>query len=458
MRFRVVLVCLAVLGVAASPSTIAAAPAPNAGPPGKWTRITDTNLDNIDEVGLARTSDGVLHVLWPAQSGALDNAVMHTGITPKGEVAGTQTVEGGLHSLRSPDLIVEPSGGLRTFFGATTGVNDHDGIRTASAGPDGASWTVQALRASKSQQAGEVGAALTSSGTPIFAWAISFHLYVHTGMNPTTPDLDLRTETKCCDYSPDLATDSATGETFVAWYSNATGEFGTWVQRVAPSLGEKTFVPGSAQNGNAVHPRNRTQIAARIGAPGVFVAYCGEYPECKRARLWQVGSGEPMTVGRGGDVESVGISASPGGRLWVFWQDNDSDLLKATRSNPAATKMGAIVKVKPPKGTTSLWRVAGEGSLGHLDLFSHVSTGNSIATWHTQVRPGLTLRCQGGKVINCTVSDAGDPLGGAKVTIGGKTLTSNSKGKVSVNLPPGTFVAKATKGGYTGASKRVKSK
>jgi hypothetical protein len=458
MRIRVPLVCLVLLAVAVSSPVITAAPSVAAGPPGKWTRITDTNLDNIDEVGLARTSDGVLHVVWPAQSGPLDEAVMHTAITSGGQVAGTNTVQGGLHSLRNPELIVEPSGGLRTFFGATTGVNDHDGIRTASAGPDGASWTVQTLRASNSKQPGEVGAALTSAGAPIFAWGISFHLYVHTGVNPATADLDLRTETKCCDYSPDLATDSATGETFVAWYSNATGEFGTWVQRVAPSLGEKTFVPGSAQNGNAVHPRNRTQITSRLGAPGVFIAYCGEYPECKRARLWRVGSEKPVTVGTGGDVESVGISAGPGGRLWVFWQDNDSDLLKATRSNAAATKIGAVVKVKPPKGTTSLWRVAGEGSLGHLDLFAHVSTGSSIATWHTQVRPGLTLRCRGGKVIRCTVSDAGDPVAGAKIKIGGKTLTSNSKGKVSVNLPPGTFGAKATKGGYTAATARVKSK
>ena len=458
MRFRVVLVCVAVLAVAASPSTITAAPSASAGPPGKWTRITDTNLDNIDEVGLARTSDGVLHAVWPAHFGSLDEAVMHTAITPNGKVAGTNMVSGGLHSVRNPELIVEPTGGLRTFFGATTGVSDSDGIRTASAGADGATWNVQGSRASNSKMPGEAGASLTSGGAPIFAWGTSFHLYVHTGVSPTAPDLDLRTETKCCDYDPDVATDSATGETFVAWYSNATDEFGTWVQRVAPSLGEKTFVPGSAQNGNAIQPRNRTQISSRLGAPGVYVAFCSGYPECKKARLWRVGAGKAMTAGRGGDVESVGLSAGPGGRLWVYWQDNDSDVYKATRSNEAVTKMGAIVKVKPPKGTTSLWRVAGEGSRGQLDLFAHVSTAGSIATWHTQVRPGLTLRCGGGKVINCTVGDAGDPVGGAKVKIGGKTLTSNSKGKVSANLPPGTFAATATKAGYTKARTRVKSK
>ena len=29
-----------------------------------WTRVTDTDGRNIDEVGVARTKDGVLHVLW----------------------------------------------------------------------------------------------------------------------------------------------------------------------------------------------------------------------------------------------------------------------------------------------------------------------------------------------------------------------------------------------------------
>jgi hypothetical protein len=426
------------------------------GPPGKWTRITDTNLRNIDEVGLARTSDGVLHVVWPADVGPLDKAVMHTAISPDGTAGTATTVATGLHSLGNPDVVVEPSGGLRAFFGATTGANETDGIRTATAGSDGASWTAQGPRASNSKQPDDVGAAVTSSGTPIFAWAISFSLYVHSGINSATADLDLREETECCDYDPDLATDATSGETFVAWYSNADGERGTWVQQVAPTQGQKTFVPGSADNRDAIHPLNRVQIAARVGGPGVFVAYCGEYPTCERARLWEIGSGKPMAVGRGADVESVGVSAGPRGRLWVFWQDGA--VIKAARSNPAATKTGAIVKVKPPKGTDSLWRVGGEGSLGPLDLFAHVSTGSSLATWHTQVKPGLTLRCSGGKVVGCTVSDAGDPVAGAKVKIGGKTLTSNAKGKVSVNLPPGTFVAKATKGGYTSTSTRVKSK
>lgn len=37
-----------------------------AGPPGKWTKVTglDYTGSNIDELGLARTPDGVLHVVY----------------------------------------------------------------------------------------------------------------------------------------------------------------------------------------------------------------------------------------------------------------------------------------------------------------------------------------------------------------------------------------------------------
>ena len=42
-----------------------AAPA-TAGPPGTWTKVTNfaSQAANTDEVSLARTGDGTLHVLW----------------------------------------------------------------------------------------------------------------------------------------------------------------------------------------------------------------------------------------------------------------------------------------------------------------------------------------------------------------------------------------------------------
>jgi hypothetical protein len=431
------------------------APGAFAGPPGTWTRITDTNLRNIDEVAVARTQDGNLHVVWPTEVGALDYAVKHVSVSSAGSPGMATTAVAGKHGISNPDLIVSPDGSLRLFYGATTGLNETDGIRTATAGADGGTWTDQAAPSSAANQPDSVGATLLADGTPIFAWGISFSLFVHFGFEEVGSEVDLRTETACCDYDPDLATNGASGQTIIAWFSNADGEHGTWVQTVAPSQGQKQLVPGSADDGNAIQPQQRTAISARLGAPGVYVGYCGGYPTCKRALLWRVGSGRPMTVGTGNDVEDVDVTRGPDGRLWVFWHDGTA--IRAARTNEAASRIGAIVSVKPPNGTETTWKLEGEGSLGRLDLLAHVTTPNSLAAWHTQVLPGLTLVCKGGKVVSCTVTDAGVPIAGAKVRIGGKTLTTNARGKASVDLPARRFSATAAKAGYTGAKAAVRS-
>ena len=48
----------------------------------------------------------------------------------------------------------------------------------------------------------------------------------------------------------------------------------------------------------------------------------------------------------------------------------DSGKLRATRTNAAAAKVGAVVKVSSPPGTSSMWDVFGEGSLGPLDMLA----------------------------------------------------------------------------------------
>jgi hypothetical protein len=55
------------------------------------------------------------------------------------------------------------------------------------------------------------------------------------------------------------------------------------------------------------------------------------------------------------------------------------------------------------------------------------------------------------------VTDAGDPVAGARVTVAGKTRTTAGNGEISLDLPAGQHVATAAKRGYTGASARVLS-
>jgi hypothetical protein len=170
-----------------------------------------------------------------------------------------------------------------------------------------------------------------------------------------------------------------------------------------------------------------------------------------------VGTGSPLAVAAGTRIEDVNLANGPDGRLWLMWQDSSKRQLFTARTNPAATRIGAVVTVAPPPRTTIVWKLNGQGSLGPLDLLAHVSTPGSIASWHTQVLPGLSLRCSSRKqTVTCAVTDAGSPVAGATVKLGGKTLKTGGKGTATTSLASGRVEATASKAGYTAATTNLR--
>ena len=445
-----------VVGVAVFFATLLA-PAAHGGPPGTWSRITDVRSENTDEVGLARTGDGVLHAVWPKRSFGRGQ-IWHTAISPTGSVGAAIPATGSWDAVDNPDLVVLPSGGLRLFFGGLGVTFAQGGVQSSSAPASGAAWTPHGTRVSQNVgAAGPVGATVLPDGTPIFTWASGEELYVHTGLSNATPDQRLGPSPYCCYYLPNVKRDSASGQVVLAYHSLVVGEHGIFVRTIRPTLGPKRLVPSSLSKGDFVAPDVRTPLVARSRG-GLYVAFCGGYPACRTVRLWKVGAKKALTVATDPGVEDVNASAGPAGRIWVLWQNRPRKRIYATRSNRAATRFGPPTTVKPPPGTSSIWKVDGEGSIGTLDLFASVSTPASLATWHTQVLPRLTVKCKGGEIVSCRVADAGDPVARATVKIGGGTLTTNAKGRVSADLRPGRFRVVAAKGGYKGAKTRVRSR
>ena len=411
-----------------------------------WTRVTDANGRNIDQVGLARTGDGKLHVLWRRRTGPTNEAIVHAPIAPNGTKGGETVVLGGFNAVGDPDVVVLPDGRLRAFFMGLGRTNEEGGVVSATAPSSGAAWTREGVRVSSSTKAvGPVGAALTSAGAPVFAYAMSFFLGLHVGLDPVQQDVRLSPDNRCCDYLPDLATDAATGESVLAWYSNADGRRGIWAQRVLPAPGGRLLAPGSVVGGKAITQDQRTPIAARLRAGGVYVGYCGGYPSCKRALLWRVGAGAPLSAGGSLDVEDVNISPGPEGRLWVMWHDGKSKRVYARRTNKAATRFGPLLELPPPPRTSSIWKLSGEGSRGPLDLMVSASTPGSLATWHRRLLPKLTVSVsivQSTKTAKFTIRDAGDPVAGARVFVGGKAYFTNAAGKATATLTKsGTYTA-----------------
>ena len=426
------------------------------GPPGYWTRITEPAGRNIDQVALVRTQDGVLHVAWTEEKPGLKATLWHQAIRPNGSVAGAKSpIVTGFNALGNPDLVVTPDGGLRVFFGGL-GPSPNNALNTATAPASGAAWTLQVAKAAQdsSAYASPSGAGTTSDGTPVSAWGTTFGTRAHVGVDATAADITL--QTSCCGYYPDVATADPPGQVVVGWFSNATREAGLYTQTISAGgpVGPRLYVPGSASADRAstLGIDQRMAIAHRAGG-GVYVAYGAGYPTFKSVNLWRNGAARPVLSIPAAGAQDVNISAAPDGRLWLMWQLQGT--ISVTRTNKAATRVGPVIAVKPPPQTTTIWKVSGEGSLGQLDLFASVTLPGSTATWQTQVRPALSLLGRGGKVLSFVVTDAGDPVAGAKIAVAGRTLTTSSGGRAQVDLPTGTFTAVATAPGYA-ASAAVK--
>ncbi len=452
---RRALPALAALAAAAAAAIV---PAAHAGPPGTWTRVTDTSGVNTDQVALARTSDGVLHLAW-LRAKASPDVLLHTAISPAGRVVGAaSTIVSGWSALTNAGLVVGPDGGLRALFSGirSTDVTDPfsvGDVYTATADASGASWTLGSGAVSAHSAAyasDQISAATLAGGDPISVWSNTFGLFAHVGLDTATPNLSV--PTSCCAYSAALARDAGSGRIVMAYYSNATGAYGIHVDTLLPG-GPQRILPGSANAaGNAaVSPTQRVSITGRLGATGVYVAYGGGYPTWTRLLLWNDTAGSAATVASG-SIRYPTVTVGPEGRLWLLWQDGSR--LRALRTNKAATRFGPIASFSPPAGTDTVWKLTGDGALGPLDVLASVSTPGSLAAWHTQLLPPLSASAAGAATFR--VTDVGDPVAGATIRVAGHTLTTNAAGRATVALPHGTYVARVTTSGYRPATVRVR--
>jgi hypothetical protein len=443
-----VVVVLAVAGSAA------------AGPPGQWTKLPGTVI-NFAEPGLARTSDGVLHVVYTRKNGTKEELV-HLEVAPGGNVGPDAVALGGWSTMSHPDLLRMPDGSLRAFFGGIRSTNageTNNSMNTATAPASGAPWTLKPGKAAQSTSAyatGVAGGGLAKDGTPISTWSGSPGLGFHYGIDASTPDGKI-SQTGCCLYTPEVAVDSASGQAWVGFHSNESAAPGLYVNAIGPAgaQGGRRLAQGSVTGKNSVYPGNRTSLTGRIGAGGVYLFYGQGYPTFKTLALWKVDTAKPQIVMKADRNEHANVAAAPDGRLWLMWEQNGT--IYAARTNKAASKVGAANTLKPPGGGT-IYRLNGEGSAGPLDLIANVQTGGGNAYWHQQVWPKLSLTgARAGKNIVFRVTDAGDPVAGASVKAAGKILKTNASGRATLTqAPSGRVKASASKAGYAAATTTVR--
>ena len=461
MKARVVAVAV-IIAAAAAPAAQAAS----------WKRVTTPDGASSDQVGLARTADGVLHIAWHHPTGPNTADLLHTVISAAGKVGATSPVQSGWTGFTNPALVVEP-GGLRAFWGgfrSTDSSDPQNETNTALSRDGGASWALQpgsVVPLGAQSYASNTAATVRADGSTLQSFAGTLGTWVHAGLSPATANHDYQAPLGPYGYDPNLATD-ASNRTVLAWYSNAAGHLGVQAQDVAADgspVGSAATMPGTSDM--QVGMLGRTPLVARNGG-GFYVAYPTGYPTSDRVRLWRVGATSATLVERvrGSSSPAVAVAAAGDGRLWVVWTEGFGDPnVLARRSNKNATKFGATVNAGHPKDALQAYKVDASAAGGALDVLGNfnIDTSATAVTSYRRLLPGLTLRATPGKLrkgketaVRFTVLDAGDAVKGAKVKAAGASGTSNAKGSVTLTIKPGkTVKASATRSGYTRATKRL---
>jgi hypothetical protein len=433
----------------------------HAGPPGTWTEISGGGISNISEPGVHRTADGTLHVAIQSTANSMDSIeVAH--VAASGAFTGRHTaIPNWSGTTADPDLVTAPGGGMRLVFGGhhttVTGDPYNEGyVYYATGDATGSSWTLAPNTAPAVANGGgyvSSGTGVTSlaDGTLVTAFPFNSTIYYQVGAGPVqsfnTP--------ACCAYDMSLATDGA-GAVYAAWYSNGgvPGAQGTLVRQIHPTLGPVMQAPGGVTGND--------QAMAMVTRPdgGVYLAYPRGALNNQGFALWQVGTGTVRKVPGSKGATHLAMSTAPGGRLWLTFRDEKLGV-RVVRTNPAATKFGAVQKIKSPKGST-VYQVGIEGGTGRGDLIINDETH----IWHQQVLAGLTVKAgpkkwNGNKpvAVKFTVTDAGQAIKGAKVKAKGKKCTTNKNGVCTLVFPkqgPGKFNVLATRKEYAAGSVRVR--
>ena len=440
------------------------APSASAAP---WKRVTTADGASTDQVGLARTADGVLHLAWSHPTGPNTEDLLHTVITPGGRLGATTPIQSGWTSITNAALVAEP-GGLRAFWGGFRSTDTSDPQQetsTALSADGGTSWVLQAgsvVPVGAQSYGSNLAATVRPDGTTLQAFAGTLGTWVHAGLSPATPNHDYQAPLGQYGYDPNLATD-ASGRTVMAWYSNASGHLGVLAQDVSQDgspIGAASTMPNTS--GMEVGMLGRTPLAP-LG-PSAYVAY----PTPNQIRVWRVGAGNAPAIGRVGGTGSPAVAITPAGagRLWILWTKGfgDPDVL-ARRTNAGARKFGAIVNAGHPRDAKQAYKLDASAVGGALDVLGNFNIGTTSTgvTSHRRILPGLTLLARPSRLrrgeptdVRFTVLDAGDPLFGATVRAGGESATTDNRGRATLSLRLRRAVtARATRTGYTAAKKRL---
>lgn len=324
MRRSIVSSALAALAVLACLPALASAAV--------WQKLSTDDVSGIDAAALV-VSNGRVVAAWPSGTGSdLAGSIAFRGFapTPGKPTAGAgpiATAAGGFTNVSGrPGLIVGGIGGtpsgLRVVTGGTIAGNDHlyltDPLTEGATPAAGPTQLTPGLN-------GDVDAVAIPGGGVIAANMENGVLHVSRDVSPTD-GFDLQTGQLggCCSYNPAIGIDG-TGRVWVAWYSNATGHVGIYLQQLDPATAAPIGAPQLLYQSASV-ANNTSHLALACGAATCRIAYLAQATVAGPLRLVTYAPGEsaPTTIATGLSVVVNGNLAAAfraDGRFWVAWYD-----------------------------------------------------------------------------------------------------------------------------------------
>ncbi|WP_217914021.1 hypothetical protein [Miltoncostaea marina] len=318
---------------------------------GAWAKVSGDAVSTIHQPSLLQHGPRVL-ALWPAGTGTdLATTLELRGFAPTlarpgNGLGAVATVASGFTVMASQPALLATPAGPRAVYGATR----PDGIArlylsepfaegVAPAGPPAE------LGASRG---GTLDAVALADGTPVTALDWAGDLHVQRGAIPVDQEgAPLQAQLGgCCSYNVAAVLDAA-GGVWVAWYSNAAGQTGVYVQAVDPATGAPLGSPAKApQSQGVANNTQRIALVAEPAGPGARVVYAAQSGPVAPYRIvsWRPGEGAPTPVAVPGDIGIAfyGTAARHrDGRLWVAWYDREAG---------GANRPGVVAKLGNARG------------------------------------------------------------------------------------------------------------
>jgi hypothetical protein len=308
-----------------------AAAVPVAGADTTWTKVSTDFAGNSIVPSLGLTGATAV-VAWTQGTGPLTSDLNTVSFTtsPTQDVIGaasSKAATGWAQIDQTHALVPLPGGGLSLAFAgihSTTAGDPLVGLQTTLRNADG-TWGAPFVVSTNS------GAQPWSGvGSPAYLIATSATLGVglYNGAVAHAPgvvDQDVQAPLGgCCGYQPKLALDAA-GHLWIAWYSNATGATGIYVQQLDPATGAPIAAAAKAPDSES---SNNNSFGTALSCAATCRVVYGDSPAgaaTDKIVTWWPGAAPVTVADLAGTNQGAGrvLTAAyrADGRLWVAWYD-----------------------------------------------------------------------------------------------------------------------------------------